>query len=133
MFLVKTLLKPSRIHGIGVFADQDIKKGTLVWRFDPQFDIIFDSKQMALMPEAKKNFIMGYGYLSKETNKYILSIDNARFLNHSASNNIDGIDIPGEPEGGDIANRDIKMREELTVDYRTFDANDQNSEANYLG
>ena len=33
MLLVKTRLAPSPIAGIGLFADEDIKKGTVTWRF----------------------------------------------------------------------------------------------------
>src|SRR3954469_1637143 len=38
MLLVKTRLGPSTIHGIGVFADEDIPRGTIVWSFNPLID-----------------------------------------------------------------------------------------------
>ncbi len=131
MLTIKASVKPSKIHGIGLFADEDIKKGTLIWKFDPRFDLLFEPKEVSLMPQIQKDFIVHYAYLSKATNKYVLSIDNGRFLNHSTNNNIDEIDIP-EPEGGSIANRDIKAGEELNVDYRAFDANDAVSDEEYL-
>ncbi len=132
MLVVKASAKPSRIHGIGLFADQDIKKGKLIWKFDPRFDILFDPKEVDLMPKIQKDFIKHCAYLSKVTGKYILSVDDSRFLNHSSNNNIDGIDIAGGPEGGDAANRDIRAGEELTVDYRTFDSNDESDGKDYL-
>lgn len=131
MLLVKTSLKLSKIHGIGVFAAEKIKKGTLVWKFDSQFDISFDKEDVAAMPETKRDFIMHYGYLSKATGRYILSIDNSRFLNHSANDNLSSVDIAGEPEGGDVANRDIDVGEELIINYKEFDANDAANPSGY--
>jgi len=34
MFLVKTYLDKSKIRGIGLFADEFIPKGTLIWKFN---------------------------------------------------------------------------------------------------
>mgnify|MGYP000470418846 CR=1 FL=1 len=39
MLMVKTRIAPSRIAGIGVFADQDIPAGTVTWRFMPGYDL----------------------------------------------------------------------------------------------
>ena len=36
---VKTIIKESDIHGIGLFADEFIPKGTKIWEFTPNFDI----------------------------------------------------------------------------------------------
>ena len=40
MLLVKTYLDKSLIHGVGVFADEFIKKGTLMWEFNPLIDVV---------------------------------------------------------------------------------------------
>ena len=39
MLLVKTKIGPSKIAGIGLFADEFIAKGTPVWKFEPGFDL----------------------------------------------------------------------------------------------
>ena len=39
MLLVKTKIGPSEIDGIGLFADQFIPRGTLVWELVPALDI----------------------------------------------------------------------------------------------
>ena len=41
MLTVLASAKPSPIHGVGLFADEFIPKGTIMWRFDPTFDIFF--------------------------------------------------------------------------------------------
>ena len=39
MFIVRTSLRPSLIQGLGCFADEPIRKGQVVWEFDPRLDI----------------------------------------------------------------------------------------------
>ncbi len=39
MLLIKTKLDLSKIHGIGLFAGEDIPKGTIIWRFNSLIDI----------------------------------------------------------------------------------------------
>ena len=132
MLMVRASAKPSPIHGLGLFADEKIKKGTITWKFDEDFDILFDPKDVASMQKEKKEFIIYYFYLSKKSNKYVLSIDDSRFTNHSTNNNLDDIEMLGEVEPCAVAKRDIEVGEELTVNYRVIDANDENSEAGYL-
>ena len=38
MLLVKTTLRPSEVHGLGLFADEFIPKGIAIWRFDGRAD-----------------------------------------------------------------------------------------------
>lgn len=45
MLNVKASVKPSPINGLGLFADEDIKKGTITWKYNPRFDISFDPKK----------------------------------------------------------------------------------------
>jgi SET domain-containing protein len=51
MVLVKTKVKESPIHGLGLFADQFIPKGTEIWRFTPGFDQKFTREQILASPE----------------------------------------------------------------------------------
>lgn len=133
MLKVKTILKESEVNGMGIFADQDIPKGTVTWRFDKDIDIAFEPEDVEKMPKDKKALIKKYAYLSIRSGKYIFSIDDSRFTNHSSSNyNIDIIPQIGEPEDLGVANKDIKTGEELLVNYRDFDRNDSVSNEEYL-
>ena len=119
MLIVKTKLSKSNIHGIGLFADQDIPKGTLVQKFIDGFDLIVQPNQLIdASDEGKKQFLK-YSYHHKISGNYILNCDDARFLNHSFHPN-----LIADPDGGenDVAARDIKAGEELTVNYENFDA-----------
>ncbi len=42
MLLVKTKIGQSNISGIGVFADEFIPKGTVIWRYQEGFDQMID-------------------------------------------------------------------------------------------
>jgi len=133
MLTVKAHAKPSPINGLGLFADEKIPKGTIIWKFDSQFDIIFDSKEVATMSKEKQDFLDRYAYVSKESGKLVCSIDDSRFTNHSAKNPSIGI-IPmlGETEKCFCALRDIEIGEELIINYRLLDACDENGKDAYL-
>ena len=133
MLLVKTKLGSSKIQGIGLFADQFIKKGTITWRFEPPFDLYFEPDKISKMPKIKRDFFYHFSYLSKKSGRYIFCIDNTRFINHSSNPNIDSTHVlPGNLEVCDIAKRDIKKGEEITVDYKEIDALDAKSFEKYL-
>ena len=134
MLVVKTKIGQSKIEGIGLFADQFIPKGTITWKFDPKFDIYFDPKEIEKMSEQQKDLIIHFAYLSKKSGKYVYSIDNTRFTNHSTNPNIAEDDKLSE--GGEeictVAIRDIQTGEEMTIDYRAIDAADEGSNEEYL-
>lgn len=122
MLLIKTKIGPSSIHGIGLFADEFIKKDTVVWRFNPTFDMRFDEAQLNTLPEVARKQFLNYAYLNPRMQKYVLCFDDCRFINHS--DNPTCLEVPsgGPEEGLDIAARDIEKGEELTCDYGSFDA-----------
>ena len=120
MLYVKTKLKESLIHGIGCFADEDISKGTIIWKFVPGFDQEFPRDFIQKLSVPSRQQVLKYAYISRSTDNYILCSDDTRFFNHSDDNNIQNVALEGEQEGIDIANRDIKAGEELTYNYNVF-------------
>ncbi len=121
MLLIKATPKESTIHGIGLFADKDILKGTIVWKFSPNLDLEIEIEDFEKLSQYEKDFINFYGFRSKKTNKYHLSFDNVRFINHSkdgnvtVDQNIDDIEYPL------VALRDVSKGEEITQNYFEFD------------
>ena len=86
----------------------------MVWMLDPSFDRIFDN----IFSGVTSSFLDRYCYKDKYTGKYILCVDNARFINHSESfNNIDPIPHGDFAYGADIANKDIKSGDEIFINY----------------
>lgn len=114
MLLVRTYLAPSAIHGIGVFAAEDVEAGQPVWQFAPGLDLVIGAEQRAALPAAFTSYLDTYAYASTEIEEgsVILSCDHAKFLNHSED--------PNTESSGPLnrALRGIRAGEELTCDYR---------------
>lgn len=130
MMLVKTKIKESEIHGIGLFADQFIPKGTEVWRFTPGFDLKFTREQILAFPKELQIYIYKYSWRSKKSNLYCFSSDNEKFFNHSYTPNVLSEYREDEEEAVTIAIRDIQVGEEMLDDYNSFE--DEKSEDDVL-
>lgn len=115
MFRVATYVSRSGIHGFGVFAAQEILKGTTIWELDPGADWILTEEEMAAFPAKLQPQMIAWTYQADD-GRYVLCSDAAKFMNHSFEPNCD--------DRGDertVAIRDIAVGEELTCDYRAFD------------
>ena len=121
MLLVKTRLGQSRIQGIGLFADQDIKKGDPVWKFTNGFDLSKTEEELNQLSESAKEQYRQYDYFNPRSKKHVLCFDNARFVNHSAAPNLVSTHSYDDEKDIVIAARKIVKGEELTMDYRKYD------------
>ena len=124
MLKVKTYLDKSPINGIGLFADEVINKGTIIWNYDPYFDKKFHENEIQFFDKIIEAYLLKYTY--KDGKMFVLCCDNAKYMNHSLTpNTVNGI--------GDttIASRDIKVGEELTCNYYEID-DDVNSKLKYI-
>lgn len=122
MMYVKTKLGKSKIHGIGLFADQFIPKGTVVWKFTPGFDRSFTKKQLAKLPHRAREYLEdGNTYTSRKSGLRIFPTDNAKFFNHSKNPNAISAYEKGEKDVVTHAIRNIKRGEEITEDYGAFE------------
>ena len=100
--MLDVVIKKSDIHGNGVFAARDFKKGEIVMRWKPKY----------LPLSEKDNF-------SDDEKKYIYILEDKirvmqepeKFVNHSCDNNTYVADEC------DVALRDIKKGEEITANY----------------
>lgn len=124
MTTVKIEIGRSAVHGLGCFAREHIEAGQLVWKFDGRFDLVLSKDTVESLPiGARENFI-NYAFVSKITGDYILCSDDSRFTNHSWTPNVVCI-IPVGSTGNELecyATRPILPGEEITNDYREFDA-----------
>lgn len=119
MLLVHTKLGVSKIEGIGCFAAERIPKGSIVWKYNTEFDIEFGPEKVESFPEPAKEFLKQQAYLSKKTGNYILCPDNAHFFNHSDQPTV--LSEFDDSEGVGIAAKDIEPGEEITENYKMFD------------
>lgn len=117
MLMVETELRPSPVHGIGVFLTEPVSTGQLIWRFDSRLDRIFSDWEMREMPERLRTYLRTYSTLNNELKLWVLCGDNGRHFNHSDSPNTSS---RGIAFGDDIAAMDLSPGTELTSDYRTI-------------
>lgn len=120
MLLVRTRLGLSKIHGIGLFADEFIPKGTITWQFTDGFDLRLAESAVDLLSASAHDQVVKYAYFDERLRLYELCSDDARFFNHADDPNTASVE---SPTGGhlDVATRDVENGDELTCDYRTFD------------
>lgn len=97
------IVKDSKIHEKGVFANRDFKKGYIVIKWDTSH--VLNKEEVDNLSEIEKR------YVSYDGEKYILMQPPARYVNHSCEANTT---IKNDC---DVAKRDIKKGEEITGDY----------------
>ncbi len=119
MFIVHTSLRASPIHGVGVFAEEPIRKGQVVWQFDHRVDIVIPCNQLQDFPQAMQDYLERLSYVEglNGSRVMVLCADNAKFVNHADEPNL--LDTPDGVQ--EIAVRDIEAGEELTCNYFASD------------
>ena len=115
------MLKPSAIHGIGVFAIRPIPKGCkTMFGSDPGEWIALSKTEFENLPEHTKLLIENYCLFDLDQYyvpaKGFKQMDLSFFLNHSDQANIRSVN------DGEFFEtiRDIQTGEELTLDYGTI-------------
>jgi hypothetical protein len=117
MMMVETELRPSSIHGLGVFLREPVRKGALIWRFDARIDRVYGEDEIASLPAHVRRFLRVYCTWHAPTGLHVLCGDHGRHVNHS--------DAPttvsaGISFGEDHAAMDLQAGVEITSDYRTI-------------
>lgn len=112
------MLKPSPVHGIGVFAIRDIPKGCRsIFSKGTGGWVRLSFEEVEQLPAHSRNLVETY-CLYDETHYFVPDygfklMDLALYLNHSSTPNIASVNEGEEFE----ALRDIQEGEELLVDY----------------
>ena len=117
MMMVDTELKPSPIHGLGVFLLQPVRRGDLIWRFDGRIDRVYTPHEIETLPPHMQAYLRIYSTWHEAAGLFVLCGDNGRYFNHS--------DTPTTVSnaiafGEDHAKDDLPAGTELTSDYRTI-------------
>ena len=119
MFIVRTSLRPSTIQGLGCFAEEPIKKGQVVWQFDPRLDIRIPLSEISSFPLAIQEHFRTYASVESVNDQKVMvyCADFSKHMNHADTPNL--FDAPDNMH--EIAARDIEIGEELTCNYFGFD------------
>ena len=99
--------------GYGIFATEEIPKGTITWVKD-QLDRVFKRSELEKMSEANIENLLKYTYRDRNGD-YFFCWDLTRYVNHSYEPNSMLTAL-----GFEIAIKDIKKGDEITNDYGTF-------------
>lgn len=113
MLLVKARTGTSKIHGLGLIAQEFIPKGACIWRFQPGFDLMLSEVEFQALSAPAQEQVQHYSFFDEARKVYVLSGDDDRFTNHS--------DTPNTLEAGgyqSYAIQDIQAGEEITWNYR---------------
>lgn len=111
MLLVNAKKSPSGIHGMGLFAQEFIPEGTVIWKFAPGFDLKICAEKLSLLSDPARVQVLQYAYFDPESGCHVLSSDDDRFTNHSPTPNT------FTRSHQTIAARDILAGEEITANY----------------
>ena len=115
MFHVLVKLDKSSIHGIGLFAAQNIKKDQKVYTANSSLDLMLSEAELARLIEDEIRTIKHYGFFDRQKQKWHYAFDDIKFCNHSADGNVTSRD------GSLVAKRAILEGEEITQDYNEFE------------
>jgi SET domain-containing protein len=124
MYIVRIKIGDSSIDGRGVFAEEAIPTGKKVWVFQLGYDLTKTKEEFEALPGEEKEYLSRTAYLSPWSGLWVYPPkgDAAEYTNHSLENNLSVMFDPDvSPEPFFVANRDIKVGEELTNNYHEFD------------
>ncbi|OYV63451.1 MAG: hypothetical protein B7X03_01870 [Parcubacteria group bacterium 21-58-10] len=105
---------------MGIFADQDIKKGDLIFTASPILDVNITQEQFDSLPETEKQEVKYWGFWIESEKVWHVDFDNIHFINHSFTANT--TQDFSHPEAYLVATKDIQKGEELTQNYLEFES-----------
>ncbi len=114
MIHIKYKIKESKLHGIGLFADQDIQVGAKIYTPNQLLDVDLTQEQFENLSKSERDEVAYYGYFNKKTQKWHVAFEAIRILNHAASNEAN---VTQDSDMVMTAKRNIKAGEELLQDY----------------
>lgn len=120
MLHFKYKLKASDLHGVGLFADQDIAKGELLYTASPVLDLNITQGQFDALEQAEKDEILWWGFFDEPSQMWHVDFDVSKFINHSYE--ATATQDEAHDEAYLIASRDIALGDEITQNYREFES-----------
>ncbi len=122
MIHIKYKLDKSVNHGIGLFTDENLKSGQLIYTASPLLDVNINQDQFDSLNENEKNEIRWWGFKIENENIWHVDFDVSKFINHAYDATLTQ-DIK-HTDAYLVTTREIKAGEELTQNYLEFETAD---------
>ena len=122
MIHIKYKLDKSKHHGIGLFADEDLKQGQLVYTASPLLDVNLTQEQFDSLSDREKEELKWWGFFDENSKRWHVDFDVSKFINHE--NNGTLTQDKNHTDANLVTTRDIKSGEELTQNYLEFETVD---------
>ena len=120
MMHIKYKLNTSNKHGIGLFADENISRGVLIYTASPLLDINITQEEFNALEHNEKQEILWWGFFDEPNNVWHVDFDVSKFINHSKDATV--TQDESHMDAYLIATRDIEKGEELTQNYLEFES-----------
>lgn len=116
----KCVVRSSELHGAGLFAEEDISKGEVVYTASPLLDVDITQEQFDSLDEREQEQIKYWGFWDEPNNVWHVDFDISKFINHANSAALSQDET--YTDAYLVATRDIKKGEELTQNYLEFES-----------
>jgi uncharacterized protein len=120
MIHIKYKLDKSDKHGIGLFADEDLQKGQLIYTASPLLDVNITQEQFDTLSDREKEEFHWWGFFDEHTQRWHVDFDVSKFINHFEEGTV--TQDTDHDDAYLVAVRDVKKGEELTQNYLEFES-----------
>lgn len=120
MIHIQYKLDRSSKHGIGLFADEDLEVGQLVYTASPVLDVNITTEQFDSLTNKEQDEIRWWGFFDEPSQRWHVDFDVSKFINHAKEGTL--TQDKNHTDAYLITTRDIKQGEELTQNYLEFES-----------
>lgn len=120
MIHIKYKLDNSGLHGVGLFTDENLSKGQLVYTESPLLDVNISQEQFNSLSAKEQKEIKWWGFKVPDEDIWHVDFDVSKFINHSKDGTV--TQDPDHKNAYLVTTRDIKSGEELTQNYLEFES-----------
>ena len=120
MIHINYKLDKSDNHGIGLFTNEDLESGQLVYTASPLLDLNITQAEFDSLDAAEQNEIRWWGFFDEPTQKWHVDFDVSKFINHSADATL--TQDTSHSAAYLVTTRKVKKGEELTQNYLEFES-----------
>ncbi len=122
MIHIKYKLDKSDKHGIGLFTEENLQSGQLVYTASPLLDLNITQKEFDSLTKAEQQEILWWGFFDKSLQKWHVDFDVSKFINHSKNATLTQKDT--YTDAYLVTTREVQKGEELTQNYLEFESVD---------